>query len=149
MFVCLDGKGSYSSLRRPAESVRARKKLIQVPTSDLNSYVHHNNIKNIDFIKIDVEGGELDVLKGGLGILNRLHPVIMCELADIRTRQWGYMASDIFSLLRRYGYTGFRITPNSTLKFAEQKEKYEPDWENLIMVPKQKLKEISNFVEGS
>lgn len=34
---------------------------------------------HIDFIKIDVEGGELQVLKGARGVLNRCHPVVIFE----------------------------------------------------------------------
>lgn len=38
-----------------------------------------NGIKNINFIKIDVEGGELDVIKGGLNIITRDKPIIYFE----------------------------------------------------------------------
>jgi FkbM family methyltransferase len=145
MFVCLDGKGSYSSLRPPVESIRTRKKLIQVPVIDLDSYVHRNNIQHIDFIKIDVEGGELDVLKGGLMVLRKLRPIVMCEIADIRTQQWGYNASNIYKFLEKYGYLWFQIASDGKLLPSKVKERYDPNWENLIAVPREKLTEISTF----
>ena len=40
-------------------------KVIDVTVSTLDSYISENNIKHIDWMKIDVEGGEFSVLKGG------------------------------------------------------------------------------------
>jgi len=149
MFVCLDGKGSYSNLRPPAQSVRARRKLIQVHVSTLDSYIYRNNIQHIDFIKIDVEGGKLDVIKGGSIVFERLQPIVMCEMADTRTQQWGYNASEIYKfLVEKYGYSWFQITSHGYLVPAKVKERYDPDWENLLGVPTEKLTEISTFREN-
>ena len=145
MFVCLNRKGSYSSLRPPVESVKARKKIIQVPIINLDSYVHRNNIQHLDLMKIDVEGGELDVLKGGLMVLRKLRPIVMCEIADIRTQQWGYNASEIYKFLEKYGYLWFEIAFDGKLLPSKVKERYDPDWKNLIGVPTEKLNIISNL----
>lgn len=40
-------------------------KLLRVRTSDLDSFVRDNKIKDLDFMKFDIEGAELDVFKGG------------------------------------------------------------------------------------
>lgn len=149
MYLCLSGKGSYSSLRSPSEDVKARKKLIRVAITTLDAYIQHNNIPTIDFIKIDVEGGELDVLKGGIDALSRLRPVIMCEIADIRTRQWGYRASEIYKFLAEHGYRWYRTTTEGTLQFAEPKERYDPEWENLIAVPVDKNSQLSSLMRGA
>lgn len=40
------------------------KNLIKIPAKTLNKILIENNIKNIDFLSLDVEGFELEVLKG-------------------------------------------------------------------------------------
>ncbi len=50
-----------------------------------------------DVIKIDVEGAELEVLRGALRLLDRKHPVILCEVTSQRSR-------DITALLKDKGY---------------------------------------------
>ena len=47
----------------------------------LDSYVAREAIERIDFIKLDVDGNECQVLRGGLDSLRRFHPPIIVELA--------------------------------------------------------------------
>jgi FkbM family methyltransferase len=54
----------------------------------------------IQFIKIDVEGFELDVLKGAAGTLTKYKPVVMIEVFD-NSRQ------ELDSLMQQYGYRSF------------------------------------------
>ena len=47
------------------------KRTITVKVNTLDNYIKMNNIKKIDFIKMDIEGGELDVFKGAEYTLNK------------------------------------------------------------------------------
>jgi len=145
-YLCLEHQGSFSSIRQPADDVISKKKLIEVPITTLDGYVHRNNISSVDFIKIDVEGGELDVLKGGGEVIDRLRPIIMCEIEARRTQQWGYDTGKIFELLQGYGYTWFSVTKNGTSHYFMSKGKYA--CENLIAVPKERLDVIEMVKEG-
>lgn len=53
-----------------------------VMTSTLDNYCLSNRINNISFIKIDVEGMELDVLNGSLNILKKYRPDIFIEINE-------------------------------------------------------------------
>ncbi len=139
MYVCLDGDEALSSLRSPSEDVTSTKKMVKVPVTTLDNYVKKYNIPSIDFIKIDVEGGELHVLKGAINTLKNFRPILMCEVQDERTRQWGYPASKIYTFLEDYNYSWFSVSENGTLKPSLATDKHEIKGENLIAVPNEKI----------
>lgn len=59
------------------------------------------------FIKIDVEGAELHVLKGFISTLQRLasKPIIFCELLRKWCKNQGYHPNDVIHLMNSLGYT--------------------------------------------
>lgn len=91
----------------------------------------------IKLLKIDVEGAELEVMQGAMSLLKSdSRPVIICELADVRTLPWGYPAYRIYDLLQGCSYLWFSITPEGKLNPCPRKEQYR---ENLVAVPQEKL----------
>ena len=64
------------------------------------------NFSRVGFIKIDVEGHELDVLLGGLQLLKKDKPSILIE-AEERHRSGA--VKDIRSLLESIGYKGYYL----------------------------------------
>jgi hypothetical protein len=73
----------------------------------------------IDFMKIDVEGEECNVLEGAAAFLARESPLLMIEF-------WGdkKFNDEIFSPLARHGYDCFRLVPgiNVLTPFYESEE---------------------------
>lgn len=136
-YLCLGHQGAFSSICHPARDVTARKKLIQVAAITLDAFIQRLSITSVDFIKIDVEGGELEVLKGGHSVLEKLRPIVMCEISDMRTEPWAYQAGEILGFLRRYGYLLYSAEPNGILQPYRSKAYY--DWENVIAIPKEKV----------
>jgi|TARA_B100002003_G_C14060579_1_gene510564 FkbM family methyltransferase len=53
----------------------------------------------IDFIKIDVEGGEFGVLKGGIQLLKKFKPIIIFEFGLGASDYYGTNPADMFSLI--------------------------------------------------
>lgn len=145
MYVCIDGWESLSSLREPAEDVLCRKEIIQVRTTSLNKYVEYHNIKRIDLMKIDVEGGELDVLKGGDKLWLDHRPVVTCEIEDKRTNQWNYHASNIVDYLNNQDYQWFELSSNGKLISANQRAAHDT-FSNLAAVPREKIKTIQHLI---
>lgn len=66
-------------------------------------------LREIDFVKIDVEGGELDALKGAAQLIGRHHPLIYCELYEKWAASFGYTPGDLISFVRSLGYAGARV----------------------------------------
>ncbi len=147
--LCLDSRGSYSSRCAPAPDIKGvRKQIVKVPIVTLDRYLAKHQIESCDFIKIDVEGGERDVLTGAEQTLSKLRPLVMCELADIRTKPWGYLATEIYFLLLDCGYAWYRSDPNGLLHSAAPKDNYDPEWENLIAVPNERREAVASAIAG-
>jgi len=66
-------------------------------------------LDRLDFVKVDVEGGELDVLEGGSQALSRFLPLLYCEVYEKWAQSFGYAPRQLFSLARSFGYTGARV----------------------------------------
>lgn len=60
---------------------------IQVEGVSLDDYVYVRKFPAPDFIKCDVEGAEVDVLRGARQMLQRKGPVILCEMHSEENRQ--------------------------------------------------------------
>jgi len=73
-----EGKGGGAhSLVKESPYVTTNK--ITVNVRKLDNIVKELKINRIDLIKIDVEGGEADVLKGSINTLKKFHPKIIVE----------------------------------------------------------------------
>lgn len=79
-------------------------------TSTLDQFVSDQKIKKMDFIKCDVEGAELFVIKGGLNSIKKFLPVIFIELFELWTVQFDYHPNDVIQLLNELDYQCFIAT---------------------------------------
>lgn len=80
-----------------------------IPTRRLDD-VLPENIEQIDLIKIDVEGSELFVFRGGVETIKRFKPAIIMELNEKAAENFGYYILDAVKLLMLYN-------PRYQLKF--------------------------------
>ncbi|MGQ9628039.1 MAG: FkbM family methyltransferase, partial [Anaerolineae bacterium] len=80
-----------------------------VPVQRLDDYVNANKIRDVAFVKIDVEGAEHLVLKGAENVLTRYSPVIMLEIQKQHTEHFGYSPQQLISYLGDFGYHLFEI----------------------------------------
>ena len=103
LYVVDGTESGCNSLRPPAVTTATSPVSVQVVP--LDGWLAEQGIERVDFIKLDVEGGELDVLRGAVKLLERApRPVILAEVQDIRTRAWGYKARDTIDYLASKGY---------------------------------------------
>jgi FkbM family methyltransferase len=81
----------------------------------------------ISFIKIDVEGAELEVLTGLKQTLQKHNPVITCEVldchnADTNLHVFQERANRLIELVKSLNYTIYRIRPEKRLNFDKIEE---------------------------
>jgi len=109
LHVVLRTESGCNSLRPPDVSQPIG--VLAVPVERLNDVLKARGVTQVDFIKLDVEGGELSVLQGAQRLLESApRPVILAEVQDIRTQPWGYRASEIIRFLSARGYKWFSLT---------------------------------------
>jgi FkbM family methyltransferase len=71
----------------------------------LDEYVDRNQLNRIDFIKLDVDGYEYKVIRGGLNTIAKFKPVIIMELGEYTLREHGDKAEDLIGLLASADYS--------------------------------------------
>lgn len=70
----------------------------------LDDFCTKNNLSNIKFIKIDVEGFEPFVFEGATEILNKYHPDLYFEITEKWHLNYGKSSKEIFDALKNIGY---------------------------------------------
>jgi FkbM family methyltransferase len=83
----------------------------------LDTIMAHINCAPVSLIKIDVEGGELEVLRGAEGLLRQHKPAILCEI-DNREGRFGIGKHELAEFLRALGYVPRRISDLSELPWS-------------------------------
>ena len=113
-----DNIGATSLL--PNEYTRKESTVVRCVALD-EYLIEHGNPK-VSFIKIDVEGAELNVLRGAQSVLSRDHPKIILEFFESRQAAFGYSCSDVASFLQGFGYRLWRITSSGLIPYIHQRD---------------------------
>ena len=109
-------KGSLTYYYFPEGAVLASEKnLINCPKAKqtichvnaLDTFISAQGLDQLDFIKCDVEGAELSVIKGGLNTIKKFLPILFIELFEKWTLQFNYHPDDVIHLLKTIGYKCF------------------------------------------
>ena len=100
---------------------------ITVNTITLDEYTENNNIK-LDFVKIDAESAEYEILKGMKKILSKRRPIVTIETGDF------IKSSKIcLSYIMNFDYQPYEFRDNKIVKH-QIKDKYE--YNNILFLPK-------------
>jgi FkbM family methyltransferase len=73
----------------------------------LDNVIPHTHA--VSFVKIDVEGAEMKVLKGMTETIQRDHPTMVIEVSDTWLKELGSSSAEVFDFLRLHGYKIFAV----------------------------------------
>ena len=136
----VDGPETGCNSLRPPVLMEGSSRPVRVPITRLDRWLCEHKIERVDFIKLDVEGAELSVLRGATDLLNRNpRPVILAEVAKIRTAPWGYHAGEIVSTLQCVGFCWFEIAADGSLFPIRRIADTEM---NLVAIPKERVNQV-------
>jgi len=84
----------------------------RVERTTLDEFIESKGIKSVNFLRCDVEGGELNVFMGGRRTLEQFHPGILVEVHPEMMARFGQSLAQLESYLRELGYGFYRWTDN-------------------------------------
>ena len=123
LYIFEDGAGINSLYKRhgleKSHNLKPQENLELIHLSTLENYCSEKNVTHIDFLKIDVEGHELEVFKGGNRLfLNNQISMIQFEYGgcNIDAR---VLLKDIFGFFKNKNYNLYKVYPQH-LKLHEQ-----------------------------
>ena len=92
-------------------------KKINVKQVTIDSFMQQHNITKLDFLKLDIQGAEIDALNGARNTIAKYRPIIFAEayseeqVAHNHTQQ-------MYDMLMAYGYKIFLIEDNNLISLA-------------------------------
>ncbi|MEO0883423.1 MAG: FkbM family methyltransferase [Pseudomonadota bacterium] len=95
-----------------ADRFEIKKELVAV--ARLDDVLTRLDLGPVSLIKIDVEGGELNVLRGAQQTLERYSPALLCEI-DGREQRFNQTAGDLSTFLAERGYVPFSLETGAAL----------------------------------
>ncbi len=109
----------------PRAVFESKEKIIQVKVDTLDCFCIANKINKIDFLKIDVEGSEMAVLKGANTLLNDGKiSAIQFEYGGTFPEA-GILLQDVMKFLTNKNYIIFRIFPQGLIHISHWEQNLE------------------------
>jgi len=104
---------------------------ITVNLTTLDEFAKRNDITRMNFLKMDVEGNEESVIRGGMHTLRSLRPIILIEIHPVLLTKMNSSAQAVMALLRELGYRLYSINR----KQLEPLLSPPPDLTNALCLP--------------
>ncbi len=148
LFMDLEERNTgHNSLQASGSCHRIKQVIVR--TESLDRFLKDHGIDRVDLIKLDVEGAELDVLRGATDVLvRRPRPAVMAEVQDSTCAPWGYPASAIYDLMSGLGYSWFSITMHGSLRPSPRQERYD-SVNNMVALPEEMLCSAAALIDES
>jgi FkbM family methyltransferase len=97
------------------------------PMLSIDELVRSKGLSHLDFIKIDTDGHEMAILKGGRETIQRLRPLIVFEFCFYENEKRGLGFEDFASFFREMGYTLCLCDKNTRVEDEATARKYVPE----------------------
>jgi FkbM family methyltransferase len=131
------GESGFVSLDEPEGNSGAARVIPggRIPIITLDEFCAEHGIEDLDFVKVDIEGSEEHLLRGGSQTLRRLRPILLIELNPPVLRRMGSSVEAVVSALRDLDYDVLDVERKKLIRFAGV-----PDGQlsNVICIPAEK-----------
>ncbi len=86
-----------------------------VTITTLDTFVHAQQIDRVDFIKADIEGFELKMLRGAREVLECHQPAIYMEIYEPHLKRAGTSPAEVFQFIEEAGYVRADLASGTAL----------------------------------
>lgn len=130
---------SVSGIRMPPDRAVQPTRVVSVPCVDLDSFCDQNRIRP-DFIKIDVESAEYEVLLGMTEILTSVRPIVTIEVGDFAHLAAAGVPTSrcVLEKIASFGYQLFEL-PDGQLAEHSLRTDDSYAYENIVCIPREYL----------
>ncbi|MBV6478280.1 MAG: hypothetical protein HGGPFJEG_01030 [Ignavibacteria bacterium] len=144
-FLYIPELPGWSGLKSQPYPIAVKPQNIQITVRRLDNIIPQNQI--ISFIKIDVEGAELEVLRGAESLIKRCKPIIFFECAKIHHTNYSTTPEEVFDFFKKCGLDIYLMDQTGPLTAKEFISIYESShnsgydrnaWGNYLAMPNKK-----------
>ncbi|MDX8430221.1 MAG: FkbM family methyltransferase (plasmid) [Candidatus Algichlamydia australiensis] len=146
-FFYFRGGSAISSIKNLIDHAGSRKKNCIV--KKLDDVIQNEELDEVSFVKMDIEGAELLALKGSLSTINKYYPIIFAELYQVWCRKFLYDANDVLKILKSYGYQCFNIVEKKLVKTNKIPFENENYYNYIFLHEKNHLDKIKKYIGES
>lgn len=130
--------GAASAVNKPKEYEE-----VKVPSTPLLEFLEENKLDKlaIDFVKIDAEGVEPQIIKGMDQVIKQHNPIIVCEIL------FGQIEKDLEDVFAQYKYRYFFHTGKKLKEVETIARETDDEVRNCFFVPDSKMHLIQDHIE--
>lgn len=148
LVVAGNGYDAFNSFAIPSMGAITAREKVEVTTMDEFMKLKGINPKEVKLIKIDVEGWELQVLKGGIAFFGHVDaPVLLVEFTENNAKNAGTSCIELSQFLQTLGYTLY-VYDSKLKKLTSEPFGKTYDYKNLI-ASKNNREGLSDFMQKS
>jgi Methyltransferase FkbM domain len=114
----------------------------------LDDYLRDYEVGNVDLVKIDAEGWEERVVRGGIATLLQSAPVLVLEYCSPAARHANSSCAALSHLLNALGYDLFRYKPNACDLDPVDRGRGTWQYANLVAVQRKALPAVISRLKG-
>ncbi|MGH6878546.1 MAG: FkbM family methyltransferase [Rhizomicrobium sp.] len=109
-FHCVARHSAYSGIEARRFDFKDSVRAIEVEATTIDALLSARPERNWRFCKLDLEGGELRALQGGVAALGRFRPLVVFENdQENSARDYGYSKDEWFGFFETTGYEVFTL----------------------------------------
>lgn len=119
-----------------------------VSTDSLDNLFRDLEVADNLYIKIDTEGGEMDILLGGVNLIKRQQPIISVEYGQASYSVYGYTDKSLFEFCINADYTIFDLFGNSIEEIDSWRRCVNSFYWDYYLVPNSQKEQFNNTLVG-
>jgi FkbM family methyltransferase len=118
---------------------------VEVEATTIDHFIADHQLTSADLIKIDVEGAELEVVRGATASMRDLKPTFIIELSEGIQRSRSFSTVEFKELMQSFNYTAFTIADSGDLIQSAPNVSHAMD--NVVFIHADRLTSVEHLIK--